>query len=287
MTFKEFYDNLKGKPVSKDEIQQFVNRREDYKHLPADKIQQIAAGSSIARYGVDPDAFSLYTFNAGEIAADLQAHFYIIRFLLDKCPGVKRVVLFDSFYTRGYDLSKSNNKRLCTLQARFLPVPARAVPKSLDWGIKLKCWRYHLTPNRPPHPKGTDFPKQFTPAQNMEELVNKHIKLTTKYGHKPWEWFLRLKDLCTEKQVRLVVCLPPVRSDYYGILKKKRNPQKDKEDFLRLNVPVIDAQEWIEDRFFGDECHLTPEGANFFSRRLDKALNEKEKSMQAEVSTHL
>lgn len=212
MTFRELYNNLKGKSVSKNEIQQFVNRREDYKQLPTEKIQQIASGSSTLRYGIDPDAFSLYTFNAGEIAADLQTDFYIIRLLLDKCPHVKRVILFYSFYNRGYDLSKSNNKRLCTLHTCFLSVPARPIPKSLDWGTRLKCWRYRLKPNRPPHPKGTDFPDIFTPAQDMEKLVDKHIKTANKYGHKPWEWFLRIHKLCSEKQVELTVCFPPVRS---------------------------------------------------------------------------
>ncbi len=276
MTLRQLVRNLKGKHITQELIQQFVNRQQDYQAIPAHQIEQIVVGDSTARYGIAPKTFSLRTFNAGEISADLEMDFQLVQLLLAKCPHIKRVILFYSFYDYGYNLSKSNNRYLCPLHTRFLGLPKRAIPASVVWGAKLKFFLYsHLKPTRPPHNDGEDFPSFFMPKDDsVPELVDKHIKQATKYGHAPWQWFVRLRDLCAQKGAQLVVCMPPVRSDYYRDFVQKVDFSQVVAPFTQEKIPCINMQTRLPDRLFGDCFHLTPAGARELSAQLEKELQK-------------
>lgn len=276
MSIREHIRALKGKYISVPLLQKFINRRQDYQMLPAADVRQIAIGASKARYGVFPDAFEAYTFNAGESCADLYVSFHLAKRLLQKCPGVHTVLLFYSFYNIGSDLSKNNFKALCPLFSHFYGVPARPLSWSLAWGVRLKIARKRLAPTRPPQPKGYDFPGEFTPGQNIPALAAKHRKQATKYGTGPWQYFLKLRELCLAAGKRLVVVFPPERADYRAALARLQDEREIFKPFLPLGQEIIDARDWMRDADFGDESHLSADGAERFSKKLNAALQTQE-----------
>lgn len=258
------------KAIRKRDILPFVNRKEDYLHLPYVKIEQVVAGDSRARYSIYPPVFSEYTWNAGESAADLFTSYHMAQFLLNNCPHVKRVVLMYAFYNRGYDLSKSNNKRLSTVFHHFFPwIPLRKIPRLLHYAITIKLWlNKKMRPTRPANPYGYDHPNAYT--ADTSYLINANIKQAIKYGKEPLQFIKKLSVLCKSKQVELYICIPPERSDYRNILKNKIDINKIlQEDSDTLNLPVIDTRDWIHDDFFGDAYHLNEIGAKDFSGKLN------------------
>lgn len=275
MNIRRLYDNLRGKTISVEEIQRFLNRKNDYVHMPAEKIEQLVLGASVAAYGIYPPAFSVYTWNAGEVSADLFTNYHLARFMLDRCPRLKRIVLLYSFYNKGLDLSKTNEKKLSILYSLFIPgIPFRRVsPRSLYWGMRLKIRRYkNLRPNCTPYADGMYFPNIFGTESDMHSILAKHIKTATKYGTAPWQYFLKLANVCRERKVQLVVCFPPQRSDYYKAWQESQDNADLFSRFTSLHIPVIDARNWISDDLFGDFYHLKLDGAKHFSALLEKAL---------------
>lgn len=262
--------------LRKQEIQAFVNRREDYANIPCEKIRQFCVGNSRARYNIYPPAFSIYTWNAGESAADLYTSYHMAKFLLSKCSHVKRVILVYAFYDRGYTLNKSNNKKLSTVFSYFFPwIPWRSVPCILHLALITKLWlNRRMKPSRSPSPYGIDHPKGYT--QDTAYLVKANVKQAVKYGSEPLCFLKELKSLCKSYNAELCICIPPERTDYRSLLKEKIDSgQLLQDDLSNLHLPVVDTRNWMEDSFFGDGYHLTEEGAVEFSRRLNTFLEQK------------
>ena len=244
--------------------------------MPCGKIEQFCVGDSRARYNIYPPAFSIYTWNAGESAADLYISYHMAKFLLSQCPHVKRVILVYAFYDRGYTLSKSNNRKLSTVFNYFFPwIPWRPIPRILHLVLITKLWlNRKMKPNRSPDPYGIDHPKEYT--QNTGYLINANVKQAIKYGSEPLHFLKELKTLCKKYNTELCICIPPERRDYRALLKEKMDTcQLLRDDLSSLNLPVIDARNWISDTFFGDGYHLNEEGAVEFSRRLNTFLEQK------------
>lgn len=274
MSLRNIIKQIQGKELNTSSIQAFVNRRQDYLHLPAEKIEQLVCGDSTAQYGVYPDEFNLYTFNAGETAADLFTTYHITHQLLQKCPHVKRIILFYSFWNAGSNLSKSNGKWLCPLFTSFLSVPKRTLPFWTEFGFRFKLWRHrHQSPTRPPHPKGWNHPNSFTTIIDTETLFALNFKQATKYGIAEKQRLLAFEKLAKNKE--FIIVYPPVRSDYKQLYEKL---YKQQIDALYLNPDywtIIDARDWMEPQYFGDAAHLTKEGAKLFSKKLNQYLNTK------------
>ncbi len=273
MGLRNIIRQIQGKELKASSIQDFVNRQQDYLHLPAEKIEQLVCGSSSAQYGIYPEELTPYTFNAGETASDLFTTYHLMHQLLEKCPHVKRVLLFYSFWNAGYNLSKSNNKWLCPLFTFFLSVPSRTLPSLTDFGFRFKLWRArHKTPTRPPQPKGWNHPNSFTTI-DTETLFALNFKQATKYGSAEKQWLLAFEKLTKDK--KLIIVYPPMRSDYKKLYEKL---YKQQIDALYLNPDywtIIDARDWMDSQYFGDPIHLTKEGAKIFSKKLNQYLNTK------------
>ncbi|WP_428077832.1 hypothetical protein [Candidatus Avelusimicrobium alvi] len=271
MNVKEQIQTLRARYISRTMLQNFVNRQQDYTHLPEQSIQTIICGASKARYDVYPNTLEMFTFNAGEVSADLYTTFFLVKSLLYRCPNVQNIILFYSFYNIGYDLSKSNFKALCPLFSSYLNVPLPPISKTLKWGVYLKILRSNVKPNRQASPTGDDFPGIFT-KQDIDALAHKHYKQATKYGQNQWSWFIKLHELCALLQKRLIVVFPPERTDYRQSLSKLQNKENIYAPFHTLKQLVIDTREWMEDNYFGDESHLSREGAKIYTDKLNKAL---------------
>lgn len=237
-------------------------------------MNTVVLGTSHAKYGVYPDAFSRCVFNAGETSGDLYTSYHLGRRLLEQYPTIQTVVLVYSFFNAGFDLSKSSEKWRCALYSKFFGVPLRKIPFPFKAGLLFL--KKNIRPLRAADAKGWTAPDVFFPADApVKERVAGHWRLFTRYGKEPLAYLYALRALCVRMGKRLVVVAAPSRSDYRRELarlcaRENINPYADVEG--QEGFEFINAQDWLADEYFGDFDHLNRSGAVEFSKRLDKLL---------------
>lgn len=266
-----------GRIFSEEDVRSCKKRVTDYRALAEEKerLETIFLGASHAKYGIYPNAFSSFVFNAGEVSADLYTSYHLGRLLLERYPSIQTVVLIYSFFNAGFDLSKTSDNYLCALYSNFLGVPWRKIPFPFQLGLRFL--KHNIYPKREPNPKGWTAPTSFFPEDaSVEARVEGHWRLFTCYGKAPLQYLYALQELCSQKGKRLVVVVSPMRSDYRQKLKRlmdktKINLYEDLENKKNC-FELIHAEDWLTDEYFGDFDHLNQKGAIEFSKRLNKLL---------------
>lgn len=273
--FSLLYKAVRGKLFAEQDVRSCKEHAADYQLLRGGgQLNTVVLGDSHAKYGVYPAAFSRYTFNAGEVSADLYTSYHLGRQLLEQYPSIKIMILIYSCFSAGFDLSQSAEKWRCALYSKFLGVPWRNIP--FPFKVGLLFLKKSIIPTREANPKGWTEPSWFFPANTpLGPRVAGHMRHYTHYGKKQLSYLYALRDLCAKKKKRFIVVAAPARSDYrqelYRLCAKENiNPWEDVED--KTNFEFINAQDWLTDNYFGDFDHLNQAGAVEFSKRLDKLL---------------
>jgi hypothetical protein len=230
-------------------------------------VTSLAVGSSHGDYGFDPQ-FHPGSFNLCTTSQDLKYSHLLYEKSAQLCPKLREVILFYSIFSPGSVLEKIPAEKnwaaaineVFHLELRFddpqLAEAAGAIKGQLDEVAFAGCPRGFSRENR------WFFPEDY----GARRRANDHLKLNRRTTSLPH--LIRILSLAKLLRHRMVVVIPPVRSDY-------RNATGTDPDILfadllgavasfksEYDVTILnfhDSDQFADDTF-GDYDHLLPLG---------------------------
>ena len=245
--------------------------------MNCNNIQTIVLGSSHARDAFIPTKTS---FNLGNSSQDLYRAYKVYEFITKddkKCKSLKTIILFWSVFHPGLQLEKTKEYLKCVPYKLFyhaeypvkFPVSDKKIIKTLQKQF-----------NAIQYPNGYRGKSLYNAVHNdiTQDLVMKHIKNTKRNNHQI-EYVKKMLDLARKYGHRLVIVLPPYRSDYLDCLPADNEIYFELFNFLATHQDVTllnfqrDKDFTASDFDSADHCNLL--GAKKLTNKLRITLNPK------------
>ncbi|MEW6132903.1 MAG: hypothetical protein AB1591_07015 [Pseudomonadota bacterium] len=171
-------------------------------------IDTVAIGSSHGDYGFDP-AFIPHSFNFCLASQDLKHSLYLYKWLISNAI-LKNIVIFYSIFSPGFLLEKTNEKLRCVAYKKILHLDL-----VYDSDIENNFNKYDLQINS--DADGNGFIKSnrrhfIKEDFGAERRAASHIKHAERGGQD--EYLYQITKIASELKQRIVVVIPPARSDY-------------------------------------------------------------------------
>jgi hypothetical protein len=245
----------------------------------AASVTTLVAGSSHGDFGFDP-AYLPGSFNLCCRSQDLKYSYFLYKTLSEQLEALRTIVVFYSVFSPGWVLDRSRSEGMISVAINELfnlgldyEDPAltslyeTVVGKLGDLSVDVSG-RSGFLP---------DYNKSFMPPRmTTEQRVADHMKFNRRENALPY--LDMLISLSAQNRHRLLVVVPPVRSDF-----RIRAPGAELFRGLKqrtdghAHVQVLDLYDHddFEDGFFGDMDHLKPlgPGTALLSRLVDEALS--------------
>lgn len=231
-------------------------------------IEVLALGSSHGAYGFDSIMFP-EAFNGCSTSQDLYYSYQLYNFYQKNCLNLKRVFLFFSVFSFGYELQKSRDAMLCAGFNYFYKIPYKH-PCDEDLRAAFKAFRSQASKVRT---QGCRWPNGyyrrdefFSGTTTVESRVEPHLRENLRKNDQI-SFLLNLQTAVAKNKQELFLVLSPARKDY----KEKLPPSN--ELFGRLLDFEIDNivnmyDVHFESKYFGDFDHLNCDGAKFLTQEL-------------------
>lgn len=277
--------------INLEKVPNSYNRKKSIFNQKAALTENLFLGSSQALYGVIPEFAAPAAINLANLNQDLTYDHRLLVHYIDSMPKLKRVFVTLTYFTLGYELENTEEiwrswfyERVWNLERTS---PESSI-KSYSW-VALYQPRTALNFARNGFQNPSDQPLSSTGFQSMDSnRVFKPSLLSGKNAVNYHHGFFRfpsveenkirvfeMAQLCREREIDLIILLPPLHATYRnqtlkwinGLNKKLvQNLQKVKK------VRVLDFSDHpaFDDACFFDEFHLNHKGAIRMSELLHR-----------------
>lgn len=244
--------------------------------LCKDTVQTLVLGSSHGEYGFIPDDKS---FNLCGASQDLYLSYELYRRCAD-FPQLKTVILFYSVFSSGSVVERTMEKERCLYYRKFWGIPYR-FHSDADYECKEKSLNAWIEGNNIHIEKGyrglgsydTFMPKGF----NLRERVDGHIKNNNRVDNQ-CVYISHIAEKAERFGHRVIVVIPPVRSDYFSMLPPFNELFERLIKTLQMhqNIQLISfiGDSFFFDEDFGDSDHLLPKGAAKLTKAIYRRMND-------------
>ena len=237
-------------------------------------VEILALGSSHGDHGFLPDGNS---FNLCGNSQDLYLSYELYRRCAD-IPKLKTVILFYSVFSPGFETERTSEMDYCLYYRYFWRIPLRYHGPD-DFVHK----RYLLDKYLRQHPltevgdyRGENDYGWFFPSQmSVAERVASHLKNNRRQNGQTG-YVGKMAELARIKGHRLVVVVPPFRSDYSALLPPFEETFAELLALVKQN-PEIKLMSFVDDKDFvdadfGDMDHLNRQGATKLTAKILSAI---------------
>ena len=238
--------------------------------LRENTIETLAIGSSHGWYGYAADD-ARREVNACITSQDLYYSYELYK-KYAHAPRLKNVILFYSVFSPGFITEVTSEKSLSDLYRFFFDVPYRftfdreKTELFRNLALFLDVQRDGLKDFKYVGNCPYDF---FMPPElGTEDRVSSHLK-NNRRNNNQTEYVKKCAGLAREKNHKLLVVIPPVRSDYAKLLPSLEElfPELlSLKDEIQIVSFMNDAD--FSDDDFGDTDHLNKEGAEKLTQKI-------------------
>ena len=229
-----------------------------------DSVRQIVFGSSHAHYGYLPGEKGSFSLASG--SQDLYTSYELYRRVSDLAE-LKRIVLFVSVFSPGFQTEKSVYREVCLYYRHYWDIPYRFHREDY-FQNRLRQLEERESSFQPVEVTGhrgeCDYSFFMGDGTNVPLRVQGHLKNNRRLNGEI-DYLDKFLSLAARRGHEAVVVIPPARSDYvaccppngemfetvYALV--KRYPDARLLDLFR-SPAFVDAD-------FGDSDHLAPRGA--------------------------
>jgi hypothetical protein len=229
----------------------------------ANKITTIGLRASTTDYSFYSPIWD-GAFNLGLTSSDLFSIYHLYDIYRNKLPNLKNIIIFFSVCAPGYELIKTSEKYRAVTYNYFFHIPynleKEIKPKYIK-RIVRKCAEIKV-PDLDPFYNGYELQSYFGVNISAEDRFRTHYRENQRDPDQMY-WLKSLIEKVTADNRRLIVIIPPVRSDYKKILPQELSLY---EKLLNLNLTGLEIisyfdSELFNDSDFGDVDHLNENGA--------------------------
>ena len=240
----------------------------------AGNVETLVVGSSHGDHGFDPSKFP-NSYNACLTSGDLRTSFEVTQALLDRLSSLKTVVVFLSFFSVGYDLTKTRERNRSVYYAEFFKTPFPSelhISNKTMKAIKLRCQIATKSPSLHLRLDGYSEAKSFMDA-SATERAETHLRENGRQNDQ-LHWLESLSRMLKDRDISLHGVLPPYRKDYVSAIGGATAALMTWETVAR-NINIIDltTSSIVSDSDFGDPDHLNSMGAGKVSMYLHDRIN--------------
>lgn len=242
--------------------------------------ETLVLGSSHGEYGWAPQKGE---YNLCLASQDLYYSYQLYHKYVPKLPKLKRVVVFFSVFSSGFELDKCSEKERCMVYDALFNIPPKTKfyeknPYKNKW-VQLKFfWKYLLKRKSYSEYKGDCVDVDGKNVQRIEsadvavrvEKALKHYR-RNKIGY---EYLKKIIEEANEHQHEVIIVLSPAHQKYKELVDKEIDFNCQDVSLQALNYKVIDGYKLncFEDADFWDFDHLRLSGAKKFTTIIRKEI---------------
>lgn len=215
------------------------------------------------------------SFNLGLISSDLYTTYHLYLNNNERLKKLKNLIVFLNIPSPGYSLIKTSERYRAVAIKYFLNISYQAdnyIIKRYEKWIFSKCQK--LTNIQiPTNYMGYEKKLEFSNEISAKQRAKTHLRENQREPDQML-WINKLIELANSKNVRVILIIPPIRSDF-----KRELPEKEKlfSKFFKLesdDTKLFDLYDsnCFNDSDFGDTDHLNENGAIKISKLINEFL---------------
>jgi len=264
----------------------------EYLNEDIKRIQILCLGNSSGAYGYDPEAFSLYTFNAAQVSQSLDMDYAILEKNIGQMDSLHYLILTMSYPTLFFDLKQSLEQwRLPYYNYYGIETGVQMSKKPLLIQDALadnirRIKGYYIDKNDPARRMTRQGLIALDPASNQGELRVKAIEVADRHTVRKLNmplieanigYIMKMIDLAHNRNAKVIIVTLPFH-EYYkshlydkqlGVIKEAMNTFRNGKDVFCYDMN--DIGQYDPDDFF-DGNHLSYIGARKVSLQLDSVI---------------
>lgn len=240
-------------------------------------IKTIALRGSNSDYGFYSPMWK-DSYNIGLTSSDLFINYHLYENYKNRLKNLKNIILFLNIPAPGNSLIYTSERYRAVAYKFFFDIPyakeGMIAPRFENW-IFNKCKK--IT-NTEINSDFSGYTKKTYYGVNLivKERAGKHLRENQREPNQ-LHWLLKLSNSINDDKKRLIIVIPPFRSDFKNVL-----PTKEVlfEKFYNLNMKNVDFLDFYDSDLFtdedmGDTDHLNEQGAIKLTTEIRKYFLQK------------
>ncbi len=256
-----------------------------FKNAISREYELLILGNSKPYRGLNPDQFTLPTFNFAHDADSYNQMYYKLRFLFERGKSIKYLILGVDYFQFSHKVDKRNYVYSDFLGDDY--IRDFTTGNLLFQKIKYKT-KYFISNM---HPKNllllelkfkNNKPFLCENGQYLYHVAHENGIIERDKNRLDFQirYFQKIIDLCKSKNIKILIIMPPLRSNELNLYTKSEIEEFDlfireytdnnnNNNILYLNYST--SRDFSSEDF-ADVTHLNESGANKFSKIVDKDL---------------
>lgn len=218
------------------------------------------------------------SFNLGLTSSDLYYTYHLYKLYRTRLPKLKNIIIFFSVCAPGYELIKTSERYRTVAYNFFFQIPysnkAYIEPK-FEKRVLKRCLSLK-TPEVDESYDGYESKTYFGVNISAQERFRTHFRENQRYPDQ-MPWLKSLLKLVVSDNRRLIIVIPPVRSDYKNILPSELILYEKvyglKTEGLEI-ISYFDSNKF-DDSDFGDVDHFNEQGSIKITTDLQQIFAER------------
>ena len=253
----------------------------------ADKIDTLFIGDSHAEFGTLPFLISETAYNYALTANGLYEIYKTLQIATEKCPKLKKIICFVSFYQCGYSEIRGSGAKWCQALDNLLGIEydyslnkehnyeltAHALAQLISNKRRTEQNRTEQSDRNRIYCQGYNFAGiDVSPIHEKDkERAAHHFKIYANYKSE-LPWLQKICDWTKEHHQELYLINSPERSDYKQVVAELSNGAdvlaEIKDIAQKNNVPFYNFNDDFNDGDLADSDHLNFNGAVKMTRKI-------------------
>jgi hypothetical protein len=241
-------------------------------------IENLVCRGSNSDYSFIP-GYVPNSFNIGLISSDLYTTYHLYENYKNRLTNLNNLIVFLNIPSPGYSLVRTSERYRAVALKYFFNINYESenyIIKRYEKWIFGKCKKLNKV-DIPINYMGYENKSQYSNEISAKQRAKTHLRENLREPDQML-WIYKLIELAKTKNVRVILIIPPIRSDF-----KNELPVKEKlfSKFYKLeldNVKLLDLYDsnCFDDSDFGDTDHVNESGAIKISKLINEFLiNEK------------
>lgn len=243
-----------------------------------EEIEVLAVGSSHCALGFNPHVIP-HSFNLGNSNQDLFTAYHLVKKYISFLPNLKNLIVFYSLFSPGHQLEKTSDIKQAAVNYYLFDIPYSLNFDAYRHSAKRRFKQMLLQTNSNCYygyiPKGGEpvWSDEITEYRYTRHMRENHRKTNQT------QWLEKIISLCKERDVNVIVVIPPLRSDF-----NKKITELDSELFSEVikisqkeNISIFNyrTSPLFNDTDFIDSDHLAINGAIKLTNLISVSLKSK------------
>jgi hypothetical protein len=271
---------------------EFKNKS-SYLNENKDDIEILFLGSSHTQKAVNPEFIDSKSINLAHVGQSLDTDLYLLKKMTNQLKNLKLVFIELSYhileeepdgkdhwrnhlYLKYYNLNKFERPSFFLDQSLIYSNPKFFLRQIIFNKRNEKFNDYGYNLNDVNIFKGLNYNIESISNSSYKRLKHRHKEINLSFYNKNIKILNDFVEICKKQNIRIIVHIPPVYKTYINEMDYEKKNRRDSLinffDFKKVNIINWEFEN-LDVKLFSDDDHLNKDGAELYSRFLNKKIN--------------